>query len=152
MAAWRHGRKASVVTEAAVFRYRLAKVDPELPDLFDRYVRAMGEELSAADLELAIGMTQKTMIRRWILEEIIERGVEVEEVLKDSNGKEVGRRIRANPLISAMIRLDRQRGITADEAGFSRRGRAQDSEERTVTAARCREARLQAAEPAGVST
>lgn len=45
-------------------RYRLEKIDPELPELLDQYVRCTGGDLSALDLEPAIGMASKAMIRR----------------------------------------------------------------------------------------
>src|SRR6266540_1126083 len=121
MAAWKHGQRASLTTEAAAFRYRLEQMDPELPELLGRYVLAAGGNLSESDLELAVGLTSKAMIRWWLVQEIFERGVEVEDILKDRDGNEIRRRIRANPMLKALRRIDNQRGYTMDHAGLSRR-------------------------------
>ena len=121
LAAWKHGQRASLVTEADAFHYRLEQIDPELPDLLDQYARATSGDLSASDLERAIGLATKAIIRGWIVEEILERGVAVESVIKDKDGKEIGRRIRANPLLKALSRIDHQLGYTVDQAGLSRR-------------------------------
>lgn len=64
MANWKHGLRASIVADADAFRYRLGKIDPELPGLLDQYVRAVGGDLSALDLEVALGLTAKALICR----------------------------------------------------------------------------------------
>ncbi|HSP54211.1 MAG TPA: hypothetical protein VLS25_01370 [Dehalococcoidia bacterium] len=147
MAAWKHGLRASNVTDADVVRYRLGKTDPELPDLLDLFVRAVGGDLSAPDLALAVGLASKAMVRQWMVEKIFERRVEIEDVLKDRDGNEIGRRVRANPLLKALKRVDHQLDLTVDHLRLSRRSRGQDAGDDAVAVA-IRRARLRAAEKA----
>lgn len=145
MAAWKHGRRASVVTDAEAFRYRLKKADSELPDLVNQYIRAMSPNISEPELEVVLGLTALAMIRKDLLKRIKKRGVEIKEPIFNSAGKKIGTRIKANPLFKALHHVDKQLGITADDAGLSRRSQERGGERHAVVTAAFREARLRAA-------
>jgi len=144
MAAWKHGLRASVVTEAAALRYQLG---PELLELLEQYARETAGNPSAPDLELALGMAWKMMIWRRLFQEIRERGVEIEEPIFNSEGKKTGARFKANPLLKALSRIGRQLGYTVDQQGISRTSQGQAARDAPAVEA-IRRARMRAAEKA----
>jgi hypothetical protein len=120
MAAWKHGHRAAVVTDAEAFRYRLKKKgDSELPELVSQYLRAVGS--SESQLEVVLKRMALETTRGDLVKRIKKRGVAIREPVFNSEGKKIGTRIRANPLLKALSRLDRQLGFTADAAGLTRR-------------------------------
>ena len=131
MAAWRHGLRSSVVTDAAALRYWYG---PEAEELLERYAPE-----NVGDPELALGMACKRIIRLRLFEEIHECGVDIEEPILNSEGEKVGVRIKVSPAFKAYIRIDKQIG--------ARRRRLQ-AVRHEPTAAEIRRARIRAQEEA----
>jgi|GEM_PF-3762471 len=140
MAAWKHGLRASVVTDAEALRYQLG---PEVLELLEQNAREAAGDPSAPDLELALGMARKRIIFWRLFNEIRERGVAINEPIFNPEGKKIGVRFKVNPLLKAYLRISGQIGCTVD-ALLSRRSQAQDARDSTATAALVRDARLRA--------
>jgi len=146
MAGVKHGRCAEVVTDAEITRYRLQKIDPEAPELIEKFARGIGGDTSALDGLLAGGMASKEIIRRKMVEEIAERGVVIEERLLNSEGEEVGRRVRANPMLEPLKHVDEQLGYTAEQARLTRKSRGEGARDDAIARALKRDARLRASD------
>jgi hypothetical protein len=145
MAAWKHGLRASVVTDDDARRYQFG---PELQELLEQYARETVGGLSAADLKLAVGMAWKMMVWRHLLQEIYERGLAIEEPIFNSERKKVGVRVKANPLLKALDRIGWQLGYTLDQQSLSCRSLVQAIRESPAVEA-LRRARMRVAEVLG---
>jgi len=146
MAGVKNGRRAEVVTDAEITRYRLQKIDPDAPELIEKFARGIGGDISALDGLLAGGMASKEIIRRKMVEEIAARGVVIEERLLNSEGQEVGRRVRPNPMLESLKHADEQLGYTAEAARLTRKSRGQGARDDAIAEATKRDARLRASD------
>jgi len=128
--ALRHGRRsrlfigAGEVLDATVER-RLGKVDPDLPDIY-RAVRSAregdGQGLEAVhDFAYAEG----ELVRRRLAEGIREEGVLIREALYDRDGKLLGERLKANPLLEPFQKSTEQIGATGDAMRLTRKSRGE---------------------------
>lgn len=144
MAPVKHGRRAEVVTQDEVTRYRLEKIDPDAPELIEKYTRAIGGDLSELDSLVAAGMASKEIIRRKLVEEIGARGVIIEEVFVGEDGKILGRKIKANPVLDHLKHTDEQLGLTAEQAQLSRKSRGAGAVDAALAARLLHNARLRA--------
>jgi len=146
MAGITHGQRAEVVTDADIVRYKLEKIDPEAPEIIERFTRAVGGDLSALDSLLAGGMASKEIIRRKMVDEVTARGVVIEESLFNAEGVMVGKRIRANPVLDPLKHADEQLGYTAEAARLTRKSRGEGARDDAIARALQRDARLRAAD------
>lgn len=128
----KHGLKAQVVTPDEIVRYKLEKLDPDGPEIIDRYVAAQTGDLSVLDRQVAAGLASTEILRRKTVERIAERGVDFEEAILNAEGVEVARRVKANPLLDHLKWMGEQQGYTAKQAQVSResRPRSVDDDER----------------------
>ncbi len=144
MAAAKHAKYAQVVTPEEVTRYRLEKIDPEAPEVIEKFTRAVGGDLSALDSLRAAAMAGKELIRRRMVDEVATRGVVLEEVLFNSEGTEVGRRVRPNPMLETLKHADEQLGYTAEQAQLSPKARGQRTEDELLRFMLLRDAEMRA--------
>jgi len=145
VAPFKHGLYAKSVTPGEVLRARLARADPALPAILDAYVEAQKGNLSPLNLETARGLGEKFIIRDGVVRRILREGVEIREPILDSRGNRIGDRIKANPLIEALLSLDEQLGITAEAARLSPKSAGHGARVDAITSALERDARIRAA-------
>src|SRR5512143_1765076 len=145
MAGIKHGRSAQVVPPEEVLRYRLEKIDPDAPDLIDRYVEAQAGDLSVLDRQVAAGLASTEILRRKTVERIAERGVDIEETILNAEGQIVGRRVKANPLWDCLKWLSAAQGCSAKDAGLTRESRPRGALAQVIDTAIARDQRLRKA-------
>jgi len=145
MISFKHGAYAKTVKPSDVLRYRLERVDPELPEVLDAYLEAQKGNLSALDRETAMGLAATAVLRRKMVQEIAKRGVSIEEPIVDEKGKRIGRRIKANPLLESLKAIDERLGLTVEQARLSKRGRGQATKDDAIAQSLARDARLREA-------
>jgi len=128
----KHGLRAEVVTPDEIVRYKLERLDPDGPEIIDKYIKAQTGDLSVLDSQVAAGLASTEILRRKTVERIAERGVDFEERILNAEGLEVGRRVKANPLLDHLKWMGEQQGYTAKQAQVSResRPRSMDDDER----------------------
>lgn len=132
----KHGLRAEVVTPDEVVRYRLEKLDPDGPEIIDRYIAAQTGDLSVLDRQVAAGLASTEILRRKTVERIAERGVDFEETILNSEGEVVGRRVKANPLLDHLKWMGEAQGYTAKQAGVTRESRPRVMDDDEVIKAR----------------
>jgi len=146
VAAWKTGKYARVVTVGEVYLKKLAEQDPDFPGLLEGYLGAIeGGSLEHPNAVTAVALAQRERRRRQIADSIEEKGVVLHEAIVDADGKHLGYRLRANPLLEAERDLARDLGHTAEAALITRKSRGEGAKDEAMTAALRRDALLRSA-------
>ncbi len=150
MASYKHGLTARVVTAKDALRYRLEGIDPNAPQILEAFVKAIGGDARALDAIMADGMASTEVVRRKMLDEIERRGVVVEDVMIGSDGKELGRRVRANPVLEPLQKANEQLGMTAADLRLTKKSRGEGERDDALASALRRDAQLRAGNKGGL--
>jgi hypothetical protein len=129
--ALKHGRRSRLYVGnpdellGVAVEKRLGKIDPELPGIY-RAVRA-AREGDGAGLEAVhdFAYSEGELVRRRLAEGIRDEGVVIREALYDRDGKLVGERLKANPVLESFHKAQEQVGATADAMRLTKKSRGE---------------------------
>jgi hypothetical protein len=151
---YRSGKRARTVTSLDYIKYQLGRVSKDLPAILDACIEAQKGNLSALEVEVAKRLAADFILRDVMFAKIKSQGISVVEIVRNDEGKPIGKRIRVHPLLEHLNRLNEQLGITMEQACLSKKSRGQGARDAAITSAllsrdaRLREARrLQLAAP-----
>jgi len=71
----------------------------------------------------AHAMAEAEVIRRQAVGDVLERGVVLDEPVLSADGEQIGKRLRAHPLLDRLRHLDEQLGHTADQLALTPKSR-----------------------------
>jgi hypothetical protein len=143
VAGWKHGLRAQVVTPLEARRAEVSKIDPDAPALFDAYAAALVDgDTSGVDQVNVVGMVETELLRRRAVDSVRERGVVIEEAMVNSEGAEIGTRIKAHPALEPLRWMNEQLGNTAADTQLSRKSRGEGAVNAAMAARLARDAML----------
>jgi len=125
--------------------YKLGTINKSYPKLLEACFEAQRGSMASLEYETAKRLAAQMILRDTIAAKIMKQGVATSEIVRDQNGKLVGRRIIVHPLLAHLSRLDEQLGITMEQARLSKRSRGQGARDDAITEALTRDARIRAA-------
>jgi hypothetical protein len=128
VAAWKHGRFAQTVTRQEVAYTHLDQALPGIGGAFvlQAYRKAELEgDFSDAEKIAAHAMAENEIIRRKAVDNVLRRGVILDEPVLDGEGRAIGTRLRAHPLLDRLRHLDKQLGHTADQLRLTPKSRGE---------------------------
>jgi hypothetical protein len=121
VAAWKHGRYAQTVTPRDVARANLERRIPGAAGVMEAFHAALDEgDFSGVEAISSLALAESELVRRNAVDDVFERGVVFDEPVLDGKGEAIGTRLRANPLLDRIVRLDEQLGHTAKDLQLTR--------------------------------
>lgn len=140
--AWKHGRYARSVTLLEHRARKLAEKDPDIVPLTEGFLEALEGSLETSNAIAAFSLAETESRRRQVADQINEDGVVLEEVLFDKDGREMGSRKRAHPLLEVERTLARDLGHTAAEMQLTKKARGEGAKDDAMAAMLRRDAQL----------
>jgi hypothetical protein len=142
--AWKHGRYAKKVTMAEAKVAQLRKIHPDAPEILQAVVEALqGEGFEQLTMVGAQALTEAELIRRNSVAKINEDGVTVQDQTLSADGRVVGTKTRAHPLLEHLHRLHDTLGFTADAMRASAKSRGEGARDAAMAQLLRRRAMLQ---------
>lgn len=103
---------------------KLRKLDPEGPAIYKAIEDAQtGGGMEGAEAVQRIAYVEGELTRRKMVDEVHARGVLIEEKLFDKDGREVGSRLKSNPLLEPLAKAQEATGGTADAMRLTKKSR-----------------------------
>jgi hypothetical protein len=145
----KHGRYSKLyvgpreIVEARIDRLR--KLDPAAPDIYRAIEDAQeGRGLDGVDAVQRVALLEGELVRRRMVDDVRSRGVVLEESLFDKDGRAVGARVRANPLLEPLAKAQEAVGATADQMRLTKKSRGEGARDDATAAFLARDADLRA--------
>jgi hypothetical protein len=123
--AWKHGRRARVVTVQEGRLAQLRKIHPDLPEVIAAAVAAMGGDLSDMQQLGAQALAQTEILRRQLVRTIATDGLTVTDHVLNREGELVRTKIRAHPLLETTQQLQELLGFTAEQMRLTAKSRGE---------------------------
>lgn len=140
---WKHGRYAQTATLIEARARDLSERDPELVPLTEGYLDALETgSLDAPNAVAALSLAEQESRRRRVADRITKDGETLEELLFDKDGNEIGRRLRAHPLLEVEKGLVQNLGHTASEMQLTRKSSGEGRKDAAMAALLRRDALL----------
>lgn len=122
--AWKHGEFAKSVTEQEVAEAKVSKLREDAPEIIAAYTRAIEHgEMEALNPVAIAGMSQTEILRRDVFDRVLEDGVIIRETLVNSEGMEVGEKLKAHPGLQELRWMNEQAGHTVTDLQLSKKSR-----------------------------
>jgi hypothetical protein len=124
--AWKHGRFAQTVTKQEVAYTHLDQALPGMGAAFVHQAYRNAElegDFSDVETIAAQAMAENEVIRRQAVDDVLKRGVALDEPVLNGKGEAIGTRLRAHPLLDPLRRLDERLGHTADQLQLTPKSR-----------------------------
>lgn len=129
-----HGRAAKVVTPEQAARYKLQRIHPDLPELIERYTRAISDGLpQEVDPITVQALVSKELMRRKLMQSVDDKGVLLSDKFFNKEGDVVGERYKAHPALEAIRWMDEQLGHTATDAQITRKSKGEGQRNQAET-------------------
>ena len=143
---WRHGGRSKVVTAYEGRMAQLRKIDPELPEIIAAVIAAGAGDLEKLQRLGLQALAEMEVLRRLSVEQIHRDGVVVEDQVLDRDGKVVGTRKKAHPLMENTRHFHDVLGFTAEQMQLTAKSRGQGEKDAAMTKLLARQAMLRAAD------
>jgi hypothetical protein len=140
---WKHGQRALAVSLVDVRAAQIEKVQKGASAVVQAYKRAIVDGDLEKHAELAVmAMSETELLRRDTVDKINEKGVMVEDDLVSSDGRVIGARFKANPLLEHVHRFNETLGFTAADLLLTPKHRGDLAVNAALAAAQLRDAKL----------
>jgi hypothetical protein len=133
--AWKHGRYARSVTLIEQRASELERVRPGAAGVMGAFFEALeGGDTSGADALGAVSLTESEMTRQDIFKRLRDDGLTVIETLMDKDGREIGQRMKAHPLLESGLKIVGVLGHTASDMQLTRKSRGEGAKDEAIAA------------------
>jgi hypothetical protein len=151
VAGWKHGLRATVVTPLEA---RAAHVEKQFGDgaaaVLEAYMGGLSGNLDGIDVINATALGETELLRRSFVDDIRTRGPVIEEKMVNSEGAEIGVRVKPHPLIEPTRWMNEQLGHTAADTQLSRKSRGEGAVNAAMAARLARDAMLRGHDKSGM--
>lgn len=125
--AFKNGKFAKLATLAEGRMEILRRLHPELPELIEAAIDAVGGDLEEWQKTGALSLVELEITRRALVDRIHEDGVIVQDVTRDIKTKEEVPtetiRLKAHPLLEPARKIHKELGFTADDMRLTKKSR-----------------------------
>lgn len=144
VAGWKHGGYAQVVTPLEARRATTRKLfGPDSDGVLQANLDAMvNGDMGGVDELNVIGMAETELIRRELVKSIHKDGVVIDEAMVNSEGVEVGSRMKVHPALEPLRWTNEQLGNTRADTQTSRKSRGEGAVNAAMAARLARDAML----------
>jgi hypothetical protein len=126
VAAWKHGLRAETVSFMEAETTKLSKMHSDAPFIAESYRQAIMEGKPRETEALSVvAMAQNEVTRRKMVEAVEEKGVLVEDDLVNSEGKKIGIKYKANPVLEHLAEMNRTLGHNVTDLQLSKKSRGE---------------------------